>query len=67
MNLEVLIQSLRNRNEELCSLAANELEKMDMKYRELGRSYDAMSSDLLKLIDENTKLREELRGHRNDL
>ncbi len=67
MNLEVLIQSLRNRNEELCSLAANELEKMDMKYRELGRSYDAMSSDLMKLIDENKKLRDELRGHKNDL
>ena len=63
MNLEVLIQSLRNRKEQLCSLAADELEKLDKKYQELGRSYDAMSSDLLKLIDENKKLREELKSH----
>ena len=63
MNLEVLIQSLRNRGEQLCSLAADELEKLDKKYQELGRSYDAMSSDLLKLIDENKKLREELKSH----
>lgn len=66
MNLEVLIQSLRNRDEQLCSLAADELEKLDKKYQELGRSYDAMSSDLLKLLDENRKLKDELREFKND-
>ena len=43
MNLEVLIQSLRNRNEQLCSLTADELEKLYKKYQELGGAYDAMS------------------------
>ena len=66
MNLEVLIQSLRNRDEQLCSLAADELEKLDKKYQELGRSYDAMSSDLLKQLDENRKLKDELREFKND-
>lgn len=63
MKLDVLIQMLRNKQEELCSIAADELEKLDKKYQEIGRSYDAMSSDLLKLIEENRRLREELRGH----
>ncbi len=62
MKLEVLIQILRNRREELCSIAADELEKLNGKYQELGRSYDAMSEDLLKLIAENNRLQEELRG-----
>lgn len=53
---------LRNRQEELCSIAADELESLDKKYQELGRSYDTMSADLLKLISENKRLREELRG-----
>ena len=67
MKLEVLIQSLRNQNEQLCSIAADELEKLDKKYQELGRSYDAMSSDLLKLIDENKRLGEKLRGHNENI
>ena len=29
MKLDVLIQMLRNRQEELCSIAADELEKLD--------------------------------------
>ncbi len=62
MKIEVLVQMLRNRQEELCSIAADELESLEKKYQELGRSYDAMSTDLLKLIAENKKLREELRG-----
>ena len=64
MKLDVLIQLLRNRQEELCSIAADELEKLNTKYQELGRSYDAMSTDLLKLIAENKELREELRGNK---
>lgn len=47
-------------------MAADELEKLDQKYQELGRSYDVMSSDLLKLLDENKKLKDELRGIKND-
>lgn len=64
MKIEVLIQMLRNRQEELCSKAADELENLGKKYQELGRSYDSMSTDLLKLIAENKELREELRGNK---
>ena len=67
MKKDVLVHLLRNRQEELCSIAADELEALDSKYQELGRSYDTMSADLLKLIAENKMLREELRGKNHDI
>ena len=60
----MLIQLLRNRQEELCSIAVDELEKLDKKYQELGRSYDAMSNDLLKLLTENKKLKDDLKSNK---
>ena len=60
MNFEILIQSLRNRDDQLCSAAADELERLNSKYDELGRAYDAMSADVLRLVDENRTLRKEL-------
>ena len=62
MKIDVLIQMLRNRQEELCSIVADELENLDKKYQELGRSYDAMSNDLLKLVIENNRFKEQLKG-----
>ena len=60
MNFEILIQSLRNRYDQLCSAAADELERLNTKYDELGRAYDAMSADVLRLVEENRTLRKEL-------
>ena len=51
MNFEILIQSLRNRDDQLCSAAADELERLNSKYDELGRAYDAMSADIVRLVD----------------
>ena len=60
MKLDVLIQLLRNRQEELCTIAADEMEKLNTKYQELGRSYDAMSQVLVILVEENGKLSEKM-------
>ena len=60
MNFEILVQSLRNRDEQLCTVAADELERLNTKYDELGRAYDAMSADLIRLVEENRALRREL-------
>lgn len=51
MNFDVLIQSLRNRDEALCTATAYELERLSTKYDELGRAYDAMSADVVRLVD----------------
>ena len=59
MNFDVLIQSLRNRDDQLCS-AADELERLYGKYDELGRAYDAMSADVVRLVEENRAIRNEL-------
>lgn len=66
MNVNVLIQSLRNRNEQLCSIAADELESLDKKYHELSRSYDAMSNDFLWLQKENRRLKDQLAEKEKD-
>ena len=60
MNFEILIQSLRNRDDQLCSAAADELERLNTKFDELGCAYDAMSADVLRLVEENRTLRKEL-------
>ncbi len=60
MNFDVLIQSLRNRDEALCIAAADELERLNTKYDELGRAYDAMSADVVRLFEENRTIRKEL-------
>lgn len=60
MNFDVLVQSLRNRDEALCIAAADELERLNTKYDELGRAYDAMSADNVRLVEENRGLRNEL-------
>ena len=46
-----LIEKLRERNDDLCKEAADQLELLQKKYDELGRSYDAMQKDLLKIYD----------------
>ena len=46
-----LIEELRERNDDLCKEAADQLELLQKKYDELGRSYDAMQKDLLKIYD----------------
>ncbi len=60
MNFEILIQSLRNRDDLLCSAAADELERLNTKYDELGRAYDAMSADIVRLVEENRAIRKDL-------
>ena len=37
-----------------------ELKRLQMKYEELGRAYDAMQNDLMFLLAENRRLKEEL-------
>lgn len=46
-----LIEELRERHDGLCKEAADQLELLQKKYDELGRSYDAMQKDLLKIYD----------------
>ena len=60
MNFEILIQSLRNRDDQLCSAAADELERLNTKFDELGRAYDAMSADVVRLVEENRSIRRDL-------
>ncbi len=60
MNFEILIQSLRNRDDQLCSAAADELERLNSKYDELGHAYDAMSADIVRLVEENRSIRKDL-------
>lgn len=60
MNFDVLIQSLRNRDEALCTAAADELERLNTKFDELGRAYDAMSADVVRLVEENRTIRKDL-------
>jgi len=57
MTLSDLVIALKSRDDALCRAAAAELTNLNKKYQELGRAYDAMSDDLLKLIAENKKLR----------
>ena len=44
-----LIEKLREQNTGLCKETADQLELLQKKYDELGRSYDAMQKDLLKI------------------
>ena len=37
-----------------------QLKTLQMKYEELGRAYDAMQNDLMFLLAENRRLKEEL-------
>ena len=52
MKTKELIQRLRDKDDQLCFLAEVEREKLLRRYEELGRSYDAMSNDLLCLFEE---------------
>ena len=61
MKTKELIQRLRDKDDQLCSLATDELEKLLRRYEELGRSYDAMSNDLFILLEQNGKLRTEVK------
>ena len=51
MKLDELVEQLRETTNPLCIEAANALVQLNQKYQELGRSYDTMSADLLKLYD----------------
>ena len=64
MKTEVLIQLLRNRDEQLCTIAADELQKLwdehlevGVKYKELGDAYDAMSTDYIYIANMNRNMR----------
>ena len=57
MTITELIHALNSRDDTLCRAAAAELTNLTKKYKELGRSYDAMSADLIKLLNENRILR----------
>ena len=57
MTIAELIHALNSRDDALCHTAAAELTNLTKKYEELGRSYDAMSADLIKLLNENKMLR----------
>ena len=54
--IEEITSRLNQQNDPVCKEAADLIIEMDKRYRELGRSYDAMSSDLLKLYEEYRKL-----------
>lgn len=49
------------REEKTSATAEQELKKLQMKYDELGRAYDAIQEDLVFLLNENRRLKEELR------
>ncbi len=52
-----LIEQLRNKGDELCVRAADEIEALSSKLCELGQAYDSMSKDLIGLYNENRKLK----------
>lgn len=60
MNYDLLVQSLRDRDDSLCTEAADELDRLNKKYDEVGRAYDAMSADIVRLVEDNRALRKNL-------
>ena len=56
MNVEVVIAHLRQLDDPICAEAADMIIDLNKRYQELGRSFDAMSADLLKLYEAYGKL-----------
>ena len=51
MKLEELVNQLKATTDPLCHEAADMLVQLYERYQELGRSYDAMSADIVKLYE----------------
>ena len=65
-----LIEELRERNDDLCKEAADQLELLQKKYYDLARSYDAMQKELellQKKYDELEKNYDELEKKYDEL